>query len=46
MQKLGAAKVRLGFSVVQKAKIRYSCDYNLFKMPKSGTTGDLYCLKC
>ena len=32
---LGTAKVRLSFSIIQKAKIRYCWDFNLFKMPEN-----------
>ena len=43
MIKLGMARVRLGSSVVQKAKIRYGWDFNIFKMLKYGRAGVLYC---
>ena len=34
MLKYDTAKVRLGSSIIQKPKIRYSWDLNLFKMLK------------
>ena len=36
MLKLGTAKVRLVSCIIQKAKIRYTLDFNLFKMLKQG----------
>ena len=40
------AKVWIGPSIVQKAKMRYGLGCNLFKMLKQGTAGVLYCYKC
>ena len=39
MLKWSTTKVRLGFYIVQKAKIRYSWGFTLFKMLKQGTVG-------
>ena len=39
------AKVWIGPSIVQKAKMRYGWGFNLLKMLKSGTAGVLYSLE-
>ena len=44
--KIRYGKVRLGSSIVQKAKLRHNCGFNLFKKLKQGTAGVLYCGKC
>ena len=43
MLKSGTAKVGLGPYIVEKAKIKYGWDSDLFKMLKQGTAGVLYC---
>ena len=40
------AKIWLGSSIVQKAKIRYGWDFNVFKMLQQDMAGVLYCGKC
>ena len=42
MLKSGTAKVGLGPYIVEKAKIKYGWDSDLFKMLKQGTAGVLY----
>ena len=37
------AEVQLGSTIIQKLKIRYGWDFNLFKMLKYGTAGVLFC---
>ena len=45
MLKEGTVKVRLGSSIVKKAKIRHDSDFNLFKSLNLDTPGVLYCGK-
>ena len=33
----------MGSHIVQKAKIKYGCGFNLLKIRKQGTAGDLHC---